>query len=299
MENSLPVYAPDGAEKALSAQEYMPISVAAPGGRAGGRPKYTVSATPGAPLIQFAPFNWTPVTNPTPSFGYTTSGDVGATGLVFNQAASGSGWSMADFSDLQTISFPNLSAIGSGAVGVFSFTTQSNPSVSLVSCSAPLLTYVGNHVLFVNCVNLTTLNLPVLASTEGEFDVSGCTSLTSISLPAYATSDFITISGCTVLASVSLPALTSSTTGVTIENNAALTTVSLPLVVPGSGQVFNFSGNALTQACVNAILEQFAAVTAWSSGTLDLNGGTNAAPSGGGAAAVTTLQGRGITVNHN
>ena len=59
-----------------------------------------------------------------------------------------------------------------------------------------------------------------------------------------------------------------------------------------------FSGCALDVTSVNAVVTAIEAAGT-SSGTLDIDGGTNAAPTGAGAAAVTALQGRGWAVTTN
>jgi len=67
----------------------------------------------------------------------------------------------------------------------------------------------------------------------------------------------------------------------------------------------NFSGNALNETTVNYILTTFAGLngangtTSYDSKIINVSGGTNAIPSGNGLTAITTLEGRGCTVNYN
>jgi len=75
--------------------------------------------------------------------------------------------------------------------------------------------------------------------------------------------------------------------------------LSLPNFKPGNGLAIDLSGNALDVSSVNALLVQCAANVAFASGSVDISGGTSAAPTGAGAAAVVTLTGRSVTVTTN
>lgn len=106
------------------------------------------------------------------------------------------------------------------------------------------------------------------------------------------------------LTTVSLPALTTvyftGMGGLSINSCPNLTTINLPVLtnIFGSNGYYQFSSNALSQSTVDDILVKFAATTAIN-GQLNLDGGTNAAPSSTGLAAKATLQGRGWTVTNN
>jgi hypothetical protein len=112
------------------------------------------------------------------------------------------------------------------------------------------------------------------------------------------------------LTTVSFPAMISY--GSTIAMNSGLgvlTTVTLGTVgilKAIVGATTNLSGQALNVGTVNAILALLVSLdgtggtTLWGSGkTVNLSGGTSAAPSGQGATDKTTLQGRGATVTTN
>ena len=79
---------------------------------------------------------------------------------------------------------------------------------------------------------------------------------------------------------------------IAIINNAALTNINMPLVVFDCDNVdINFSGNALSQSCVDQILAR-ADASPVPSGTVKnirLNGGTSSAPSGAGLASKASL----------
>jgi len=89
-----------------------------------------------------------------------------------------------------------------------------------------------------------------------------------------------------------------------IVGNPLLTTISIPLVVMSinvfSNLVdYNFSGNALNQATVDQILARCVASPLLTAGLLQLDGGTNSAPSVAGTANKNTLIARGMSVNTN
>ena len=73
----------------------------------------------------------------------------------------------------------------------------------------------------------------------------------------------------------------------------------MPALVPINGVSFNVQNCALTAASVNALLARFVANAAYVSGSIDLSGGTSAAPTGQGITDSATLTGRGVTVSTN
>lgn len=84
-----------------------------------------------------------------------------------------------------------------------------------------------------------------------------------------------------------------------ISDCSSLTSLSMPVYEPTNGIDQTLSGNALDATSVNAFLARCVAAAGYVSGTIDLSGGTNAAPTGQGAADVVTLTGRGVTVSTN
>lgn len=83
-----------------------------------------------------------------------------------------------------------------------------------------------------------------------------------------------------------------------IYSNPLLTTLDISSLITFDGQV-NMSDNGFTQATVDAILNQLANVVVLANQTVDLSGGTNAAPSVTGATYVATLISNGCTVTTN
>lgn len=105
----------------------------------------------------------------------------------------------------------------------------------------------------------------------------------------------ITIVETETLTTVTIPAI-AALTSLDIYGNADLEEI----VITDAGALIDLllSGNALTEACVDAILEVLASGTE-TAGTIYLNGGANAAPGPTGLAAKATLEGRGWSVTTN
>ena len=84
-----------------------------------------------------------------------------------------------------------------------------------------------------------------------------------------------------------------------IQSNTHLTTVSFPNYVPTNGHADIYTINAFSAATVNAILARYIANAGFVSGSIDISGGTNAAPTGQGITDKATLVTRGVTVTTN
>lgn len=266
-----------------------------------------------------------PYSNPMPiGLGYYTQTDLGVTTLSFNQTESVNGFTFLDFTDLTALTFPNLVSVDPANVigGGVNVGANNLPAVaSFVSFAAPALTTIGGPFTINGCSNFTTLSLPALATVGQQFTITACNALTSVSLPALVScTTGLEIANSSGLTNINVPALT-TLGGLTIFHNTSLTSVSLPILkncgsisitantslvnlslpdyVPVNGQDDSFHGNALNAASVNVILALYVNTASFRSGDIDLAGGTNAAPTGAGATAVTTLRARGCTVEHN
>lgn len=101
-----------------------------------------------------------------------------------------------------------------------------------------------------------------------------------------------------LLPSISFPSLITAE-GMAIKNCAILDTISLPLIVPSNGKNYNFSNNALLLASVDGFLARCVANAAYISGTVNISGGTNAAPTQGAGSSHDILVARGVTITHN
>lgn len=84
-----------------------------------------------------------------------------------------------------------------------------------------------------------------------------------------------------------------------VSNCPSLTEVNLPSWIPSYGHSYIFQYNALNAGSVNHILSRAAANTDYTSGILDLSGGTNAAPTGQGITDKNTMISRGVYVYTN
>lgn len=151
------------------------------------------------------------------------------------------------------------------------------------------------------------LSFPNLTDVVEIFRFSFTTDVESIELPELVSTGAagINIQGHLALLSVAIPSFDidpDNSGGITIEGNAALTTIDISnatLAGTAIGTV-DFRNNALSETNVNAILVKIASfLPTVNEGTLQLEGGTNAAPSGAGAAAKTALIANGLTVTTN
>ena len=113
----------------------------------------------------------------------------------------------------------------------------------------------------------------------------------------------------TSLTSLSLPNLVNAYCSLDFSGNTALTSFSFPKCNPqpyfydGKYDIqtsHTWNGCALTEVSVNHILSRLALQVGWVGGsTVDLAGGTNAAPTGQGLIDKATLIASGVTVTTN
>jgi hypothetical protein len=167
-----------------------------------------------------------------------------------------------------------------------------NTMAALTSLSLPNLSYVGGSVTPNGMNALTTLSLPNLSYLVGQFSLSAMAALTTISLPALkylgnsvGTSLNLT-AGLNALTAISLPALERITGSISVASAPALADFTLPTDgrFKWGGTSVSITGAALPQASVDNILQAYASLdgtngtTSWVN-TLNLSGGTSAAPS--------------------
>lgn len=251
-----------------------------------------------------------------------------------SMSASGNGVALPtitalDFGDIQILrnnftgSQPTFTSVTANSLfqlsGDFNFT-----GAAVTSLSMPALQYVGGRFTS-NFALLTTLSMPALLAINGQFD-SNMSSITTVSMPllsyvgsnlsptfANATSfDFSSLQYCSssismsaaTVTTLSFPALIS--VGQIFSITAAnLVTFSIGSTLKSIGSNFTMTGMKLDQASVDGILVSLAALdgtngtTAYSSKTVNLSGGTSAAPSATGLTAKATLQARSCTVTTN
>jgi hypothetical protein len=198
---------------------------------------------------------------------------------------------------LVTLSLPLLGSVTSMSVA---------NSSDITEVSLPALAASYGAVTFDTCPALDTLTLTVLARCAA-LTIDG-TALVTISLPALSRVAAWTVANCTVLTDVSAPSITTATGNITMsDTNGAIENVTLGAIGTTLALLdIDISGQALTEASVDAILALLVSLdgtgstTLWGAGrTLDLSGGTSAAPSVTGAADALVLTGRTATVTTN
>lgn len=175
-------------------------------------------------------------------------------------------------------------AIGGAAPAGVVFTSPLSQGIdtygttTITSWSFPNLTDVQFYFNIAAQADMTSLDAPLLATvTNGTMFFTDNVKMPSYSFPSLTsiTGGQINISGNTLLTSISLPVLVTTDMGVTISNNAALTTWNAPLWVPTDGKFYAMAGNAFSAASVEQILRRMvlAGVT---TANIILNGGTSA-----------------------
>lgn len=282
---------PDGMQKAV--QSYLLCQIANGGGGPG-----TCSNLSGAD---------SPLNNITPDF----------VGQVYVQG-DGSIWQAG------SLLSSSWTVIGASGANVFNYDGPSGTDLSSTALTALTTDFwiTGPGGSGVGTGTLTTITLPSLATVSGFFDIdslpelasldlTGLTTvgggiffdslaiLSAIALPSLTivTGDSV-IANCTLLASIDLPLMTALNGNLDASNNPALVTVNVPVWLPTNGTTLDFSGDALDAASVNQILARCVA-SGVTTCTIDLSGGTNAAPSGQGIIDKATLITAGNTVTTN
>lgn len=151
---------------------------------------------------------------------------------------------------------------------------------------------------------LALTQLESISSDAGELIISGCDLMTILRLPvlsAIGNAGTLDFGDCTTLVTLNLGSLTTIGSSVDLVG-AGCTILSSPVIgnfVSGNNSSINFFGCALTATVVNHILARCVASPLFTTGTVDLSGGTNAAPTGQGIIDSATLTGRGCTITTN
>lgn len=240
--------------------------------------------------------------------GFLTPGVAGGGGVssvpgaIKYLLANGTGEAMAFYLDDQgidgdiEITWSNLTV---GALhGIFNDAAVLSFSAPNFVSLAASLNISGNAAMTsVAFANLTTLQAGV------ELDASAG-GLTTVDFPELTTLGLyakLLLNGNS-LTVVDLSSLASIAGTVDIHGNTGLTNLTLPASISTTnGFIFDASGCALTEAKVSAILSAFlAGIGATDGGTINLSGGTNAAPTDGGSnQAYQDLVAAGINVSIN
>jgi hypothetical protein len=207
-----------------------------------------------------------------------------------------------------TLSFPELTVVGTGNIGDFQI--QDNTQCTSLSC--PKLVSVAQNFTMYNMTALTSVSLPLLSGVgedglAGRLDFSLNTHLTSISFPSLISVwQEIDFGGCTLLTSVQMPVLDQITSpnniyAISGASCPALVTWNAPLLnfIPDGGFSIDFTFDALSAASVNQVLHSCALANLGAGTNVNLNQGTNAAPTGQGITDKNTLIANGATVVTN
>lgn len=146
----------------------------------------------------------------------------------------------------------------------------------------------------------TTLDFPTLVLAYGVFVFRDSPNLVSINTPILRKfySD-VNCQNCPALTGMSLPLLESFGGQVNFFNDTALSSFSIPgALYPNSFNVDMF-GCALNAASVNQIIHRAAANPSGVSGSMNLTGGSSAAPTGQGIIDKNALNAAGYSINTN
>ena len=234
---------------------------------------------------------------------FTSVNLAGCTGLTSLNAELAVLTDILNFNDCRALVTVNLDYTAMPAVDVTGFTALTSLSVGGVPCAS--ITGLGD------CDSLVTLHLSN-ATVITSLDLSGCLgpfTLTGLGMTSLTT---LNMSGCTNAVSANVSNLCPALTSVDLSGCASLvtfitgrtaTTGTVPLsaiTITSLPACRNFRSafTSLPVANINAILVALDA-NGLTGGSVYLQGGANAAPTGAGATAKTSLQGKGWTVFTN
>jgi hypothetical protein len=185
------------------------------------------------------------------------------------------------FNTFGSSSYSNTASIEFAATGSPE-TGSSDENVSLIltngSSTGSFLEDIG-LIIYGNMPNVTSLTINDTSSFNG-YDIELMTDLESVYFPNLINVD-------------------SSNAFFYIVDCPNLTTLSMPKYLPADGTTHALYNNNLDETSVNSFLARCVANVAYVNGSIDLSGGTNAAPTGQGIADVSTLIGRGVSVSTN
>lgn len=192
---------------------------------------------------------------------------------------------------LTTVNFDSLELINS-------YTIFSNNG--FVALSFPSLHTIANQFFVQNNSNLQSIQMTALTQSSTNFTIDSNSSLIDIQMGVLVTvGDAFQIINNSILETLILPSLTNIGISFYAYNNPLLSVLSIPNVIIPNGGFFTVAGCALDIASVARILASAVSNGSLTSGTIDISGGTNAAPTGSALDDYNTLIGRGVTVNIN
>jgi hypothetical protein len=182
----------------------------------------------------------------------------------------------------------------------------------LESIALTALTLLDGGVIDINHNDvLASVSIPLLSDMANSMDSSSELHITSNALLASIVLTALATLGddseLEIYENAALTALDLSTlgaigdgTGITVASHPALVTPLLGAFTLTNNHSLDFSANALDQATVDFILHRCALSTSFDTGSVDLSGGTNSAPSSVAPGSdYDTLAGRGVSVSVN
>lgn len=268
--------------------------------------------------------SWEPASlDLTSMIGLFTFGDLpGITKITYSGEGTIAGFDLESMNDVTDISFPNLLSVDPSNIqggGLYILTCPallrvSTPKLAIIggaqyqvkqhpllrSIDASSLTTIATHLSVEQNASLTNLLIGNLAWVGGSIQIYGCTSIKVVDVHSLTNigSDF-NVYGNTAMYELNISSLWNPANGITASGNTALTNVLVAGFSPVAGFPFDFSGGALYQDSVDAVLARCVANASFTSGSLNLSGGANSAPSPAGVADMITLSNRGVTVTIN
>lgn len=339
MSVALPIFAPDAVERALIAQagQSIPVAVAVtatrppkftvPVGVSG--VSIPISWSPSA-LDLFSMMGLQVFTNipGLTAFTYSAASNLG--GFNFNDLTDCLSFAFPNLTTVDASSQTGVTINSTGATSISLGNLQSSPLISINSNSnlasltlgvlieasltqgvsitsnsslsgslnlSSLVNFPSSLSIFENGVLTVDLSNIVTISGQLVFGNAGGTLPSFSKLTSVSGQVLVEQSGMTIF---SFPVLTTTGGGgLACQNISTVTTINIPNYVPTAGEVLEFNGLALTAASVNAVLAVCVAAAGFTSGGVNLSGGTSHAPTGQGITDKATLIARGVTVATN
>lgn len=231
--------------------------------------------------------------------GFFTFADLpGVTKIVFEQATTMAGIDLEYMADLVEVNFPNLVSIDpTNSQGGY---LNIQDCTSLTALNLSVLETAINYVQITGCSALNTLDISSLISTGQDLAITD-TVLTAIDLSSLTgIGRDLNLSNHTEVVSIDCSSLLTVPRNVSCFGNTSCTTVNFAVFLPTNGKNVDFSNCALSQASVDHVLARCVANVAYVSGSVNLSGGTNSAPTSVGVGSdYETLTLRGVTVSVN
>lgn len=208
---------------------------------------------------------------------------------------------------------PNLTVINTSIVAL-DLSNQTEFNVLIIESNALMtsvdlsaLNHTDDDLTIDDNAALTTINLGSLVYVSGDIAMADNVALVNLSLPMESFSGGLDLTGCTLLETLDISVLTSQGSGgvgLTMDctDNANLETITWPADWPFVDSfTVDLSGCGLDQTTVDFCLEKAdAAAVALTASTIDVSGGTSAAPTvGTGLTAAFALIAAGNTVLYN